>query len=287
MSAHARNTVPMQAAPRCGAVTARGTPCGAPRARGSTLCRWHGGGSRAGAPPGNENALRHGRYSAAARWRRHRLALRARHCVRTRTLLAALAVPPVLPPKARLPDLAALARAPGVLDGRTIATGPGIGATVWHDGRGPRAAFHRLTPEATLCLGDGVQTVRTLLAVAGLPAPGPENNTVAPDPSEAPAGPPETPRNRGTFTIHGAKVRNAHSPAGNNTVGEAPSPVTESPRTAPPIGPAAAAAIRRASRRLIRRKAAFRNPRSLSLAAALAHGTVDTTALLRKLTGCG
>ena len=49
-------------APRCGARTRSGKPCqspGMPNGR----CRMHGGPSP-GAPKGNQNAFKHGRYSA-------------------------------------------------------------------------------------------------------------------------------------------------------------------------------------------------------------------------------
>jgi len=57
-------------APRCGAKTRKGTPCQAP-AMANGRCRMHGGGSP-GAPPGNKNALKHGRYTKEARERRKR-----------------------------------------------------------------------------------------------------------------------------------------------------------------------------------------------------------------------
>jgi glucans biosynthesis protein len=57
---------PMQqaAAPRCGAKTRRRTPCQAPAIRGKTRCRMHGGAPGSGAPKGNQNARKHGFYSA-------------------------------------------------------------------------------------------------------------------------------------------------------------------------------------------------------------------------------
>ena len=48
-------------APRCGAKTRKGTPCQAP-AMANGRCRMHGGCSP-GAPLGNKNALKHGRYT--------------------------------------------------------------------------------------------------------------------------------------------------------------------------------------------------------------------------------
>jgi hypothetical protein len=49
--------------PRCGAKTRRGTPCQCPAMRNGR-CRLHGG--KAGAPKGNKNNLKHGRYTAEA-----------------------------------------------------------------------------------------------------------------------------------------------------------------------------------------------------------------------------
>ena len=62
-SDHPRNTVPMLASRRCGAKTRSGTPCKAPAVRGKTRCRMHGGAFGSGAPRGNQNALKHGRFT--------------------------------------------------------------------------------------------------------------------------------------------------------------------------------------------------------------------------------
>jgi uncharacterized protein YjcR len=62
-SDHKRNTDPMLASPRCGARTRSGKPCRAPAVAGKRRCRMHGGALGSGAPAGNKNALRHGRYS--------------------------------------------------------------------------------------------------------------------------------------------------------------------------------------------------------------------------------
>lgn len=51
-------------APRCGAKTRMGTPCRSPAVKGKHRCRMHGGTSP-GAPKGNRNALKHGRYTIA------------------------------------------------------------------------------------------------------------------------------------------------------------------------------------------------------------------------------
>ena len=60
---HPRNTGPMLSSPRCGAKTRSGTPCRSPAVRGKKRCRMHGGAKGSGAPIGNQNALRHGRYA--------------------------------------------------------------------------------------------------------------------------------------------------------------------------------------------------------------------------------
>ncbi len=58
----------------CGATTRHGTPCRLPPVTGKTRCRMHGGAKGSGAQPGNQNALVHGYYTAAARAERKRLA---------------------------------------------------------------------------------------------------------------------------------------------------------------------------------------------------------------------
>ena len=58
----------MHQAPRCRARTRRGSPCQSP-AMPNGRCRMHGGTSP-GAPKGNKNALKHGRYTAEAIARR-------------------------------------------------------------------------------------------------------------------------------------------------------------------------------------------------------------------------
>lgn len=62
-SAHKRNTAGMQASPRCGSRTRRGTACQAPAVAGKQRCRMHGGAAGSGAPRGNQNALKHGLYT--------------------------------------------------------------------------------------------------------------------------------------------------------------------------------------------------------------------------------
>jgi uncharacterized protein YjcR len=57
--------LPMHLSPRCGARSKRtGEPCRA-AAMKNGRCRMHGGKST-GAPKGNQNALKHGKYTAAA-----------------------------------------------------------------------------------------------------------------------------------------------------------------------------------------------------------------------------
>jgi hypothetical protein len=63
----------MNQAPRCCARTRRGTLCRSPAVKGRARCRMHGGAPGSGAPVGNRNALRHGRYTAAALAERRQL----------------------------------------------------------------------------------------------------------------------------------------------------------------------------------------------------------------------
>lgn len=64
--------LPMHLSPRCGAQTRRGTRCQCP-AMPNGRCRMHGGKSP-GAPKGNLNAFKHGRYTAEAIAERRELA---------------------------------------------------------------------------------------------------------------------------------------------------------------------------------------------------------------------
>ena len=61
---------------RCGARNRRGTPCQSPAVTRRTRCRFHGGTDGIGAPPGDRNAFRHGRYTAEAIARRREVAVR-------------------------------------------------------------------------------------------------------------------------------------------------------------------------------------------------------------------
>jgi hypothetical protein len=61
----------MHRAKRCGARTRRGKPCQSP-VMANGRCRMHGGPSP-GAPKGNRNAFKHGRYTAEAIARRREI----------------------------------------------------------------------------------------------------------------------------------------------------------------------------------------------------------------------
>jgi len=63
---HKRNTGPMLSSLRCGAKTRSGRPCNSPSVHGKKRCRMHGGALGSGAPRGNKNALKHGRYTREA-----------------------------------------------------------------------------------------------------------------------------------------------------------------------------------------------------------------------------
>jgi uncharacterized protein YjcR len=63
---HPRNTRGMRESARCGAKTRHGAPCCAPAVAGKKRCRMHGGAKGSGAPIGNQNAFKHGRYTRKA-----------------------------------------------------------------------------------------------------------------------------------------------------------------------------------------------------------------------------
>ena len=63
---HPRNTGPMLSSRRCGAKTRSGRPCMSPAVSERGRCRMHGGAPGSGAPRGNKNALKHGRYTREA-----------------------------------------------------------------------------------------------------------------------------------------------------------------------------------------------------------------------------
>ena len=71
MQSNTAAPLPMHLSPRCGAMTRKRTPCRSP-AMPNGRCRMHGGASP-GAPAGNTNARKHGRYDAAAMAQRRRV----------------------------------------------------------------------------------------------------------------------------------------------------------------------------------------------------------------------
>ena len=77
----------MNLSPRCLAKTRRKTLCQSPAIRGKKRCRLHGGAEGSGAPDGNKNALKHGKYSTEAISRRRETTKMIRE---TRGLLKAM-----------------------------------------------------------------------------------------------------------------------------------------------------------------------------------------------------
>jgi len=71
--AHKRNTGPMLTSLRCGAKTRSGRPRRSPSVHSKRRCRMHGGAVGSGAPQGNKNALKHGRYTREAMAERGRI----------------------------------------------------------------------------------------------------------------------------------------------------------------------------------------------------------------------
>jgi uncharacterized protein YjcR len=63
---HQWNTHGMITSPRCGAKTRSGRPCMSPAVAGKRRCRMHGGAAGSGAPQGNQNALKSGRFTRQA-----------------------------------------------------------------------------------------------------------------------------------------------------------------------------------------------------------------------------
>jgi hypothetical protein len=72
ISAHKRNVVPMLCSTRCGVRTRSGGSCRSPAVGGKKRCRMHGGAPGSGAPLGNQNALKHGRYTREKKAERRR-----------------------------------------------------------------------------------------------------------------------------------------------------------------------------------------------------------------------
>jgi hypothetical protein len=73
MTSDEHNMGPMLSSPRCGAKTRSGEPCMAPAVRGKKRCRMHGGAPGSGAPKGNQNARKHGRFTREAFEKRRQL----------------------------------------------------------------------------------------------------------------------------------------------------------------------------------------------------------------------
>jgi hypothetical protein len=65
-----RKKFDMHVSLRCGAKTRSGKACLSPAVAGKRRCRMHGGAEGSGAPEGNTNALKHGRYTKEAIKRR-------------------------------------------------------------------------------------------------------------------------------------------------------------------------------------------------------------------------
>jgi hypothetical protein len=80
MHRHNPHLSPMNQAPRCNARTRRGTPCQSPAVKGRKRCRMHGGADGIGAPRGNQNAFRHGRYTADAMARKREVVALLQAC---------------------------------------------------------------------------------------------------------------------------------------------------------------------------------------------------------------
>ena len=70
----------MHQSPRCGAGNRQGMPCQSLAVKGWACCRSHGGAEGSGAQLGNQNALKHGRYTAEAIARRREVAALLRTC---------------------------------------------------------------------------------------------------------------------------------------------------------------------------------------------------------------
>jgi uncharacterized protein YjcR len=76
------SSFPMHQSKRCQARSKRtGRPCRSPAVKGYDVCRMHG--ARGGAPKGNQNALKHGRYTAEVIQSRRYLSMVARMAQQT------------------------------------------------------------------------------------------------------------------------------------------------------------------------------------------------------------
>ena len=63
---HRRDTGPMRASARCGALTRSGNACENPAVTGKKRCRMHGGAAGSGASMGNTNALKDGAFTRSS-----------------------------------------------------------------------------------------------------------------------------------------------------------------------------------------------------------------------------
>jgi len=97
---HPRNTGPMLDSRRCGAKSRSGKACRSPAVAGKKRCRMHGGAPGSGAPRGNKNALKHGRYTREAIEERQQL----RALLRQSRSLIQLSKQPSLPTMMRSPQ---------------------------------------------------------------------------------------------------------------------------------------------------------------------------------------
>jgi uncharacterized protein YjcR len=75
---HGPPDYPFNKAPRCGARNRQGEPCQNPRVKDDSggyrpRCKFHGGALGSGAPKGNTNALKHGRFTAEAKQEKQQL----------------------------------------------------------------------------------------------------------------------------------------------------------------------------------------------------------------------
>ena len=75
-----RTRAPAQPAESCGARLPDGSLCPRPPVEGRRRCRSHGCAPRTGAPKGNRNALKHGRFAAAEIARGRRISEFLREC---------------------------------------------------------------------------------------------------------------------------------------------------------------------------------------------------------------
>ena len=78
-----RTRRPVPQAESCGARLRDGSLCPRPPVEGRRRCRGHGCAPRAGAPKGNRNALKHGRFAAAEIARSRRIGEFLRECRET------------------------------------------------------------------------------------------------------------------------------------------------------------------------------------------------------------